>query len=206
MCIRVNSSKLGVLLIDIQPVFWDAASTDGSNQQESILTRLEQLLLLANWMELPTIATFEDPVSRNGELVERLQSAFPPDGLCFTKRSFDCTGEAHIRSSLLGLPMRQFAVAGAETDVCVMQSVMGLLEMGYEVFVLEDCIFTSTPHPEAAIRRMYQAGAIPCTVKQLVFELLQSTDRCPWNPTWIEKDCSYTKPFPEAFRPDQLSN
>ena len=34
--------------------------------------------------------------------------------------------------------------AGAEIDVYVMQSVLGLLDMGYEVFLLEDCIFTST--------------------------------------------------------------
>ena len=48
---------------------------------------------------------------------------------------------------------RQIAVAGAETDVCILQSTLGLLEAGYEVFLLEDCLSTTEASPGPALRR-----------------------------------------------------
>jgi hypothetical protein len=202
--IGAESANLGVLLIDAQPFFWDAAFPGGEGQAEPLVVRLEHLLWLAGWLELPVVATFEAPVDHNGELPERLAAAFPAHGQRFTKKTFDCTGEWAIRQALQRLPVDQWAVAGAETDVCVMQSVLGLRRLGYTVFVLEDCLFTTEPHPGPALRRMAQAGAIPATLKSLAYELVRSTERTPWYPDgWIERDRSYTRPFPAAFRPPE---
>ena len=196
----IEAAHLGILLIDAQPLFWGYAFPDGGDQKEAIMVRLEHLLMLADWMEIPALATFEDPVVENGELPERLQKVFPANGQRFTKKTYNCTLEATIRQAIERMPVRQFAVAGAETDVCVLQSVLGLLGMGYEIFLLEDCLFTSEPHPGPAIRRMYQAGAIPCTVKTLAYELVVSTERTPWYPEgWIDGARSTTKLFPEKF-------
>lgn len=197
---QIDRSQLGVLLIDVQPIFWGTAFGDDSDRKEPIMVRLEHLLMLADWMELPLIATFEHPVSRNGELPDRLEAVFPKRGLRYTKKTFDCTSEKTICDSIKRLSVQQFVVTGAETDVCIMQSVFGLLRMRYTVFLMEDCLFTSEPHPGPALRRMYQAGAIPCTVKALAYELAGSVERAPWYPeAWIDKDCSYAKPFPKEF-------
>ena len=196
----IESSNIGVLLIDAQPAFWDYAFPDNDDKKEPVMVRLEHLLMLADWMELPLIATFEDPVSENGELPDRLEAVFPAEGQRFTKKTFNCTLEWTISQAIKRLPVQQFAVAGAETDVCIMQSVLGLLRMGYQVFLLEDCLFTTEPHPGPALRRMYQAGAIPSTLKSLAYELVISTDRIPWYPEgWIERDRTYAKPFPKEF-------
>ena len=200
----IESSQLGVLLIDAQPVFWDNAFGDDDERKEPIMVRLEHLLMLAGWMELPLIATFEDPVSENGELPDRIEAAFPAIGQRFTKKTFNCTLEWTVREAIKRLPVKQFAVAGAETDVCIMQSVLGLLRMGYQVFLLEDCLFTSEEHPSPALRRMVQAGAIPSTVKSLAYELAISTERTPWYPEgWVDRDRSYAKPFPVKFVPPE---
>ena len=196
----IESSNIGVLLIDAQPAFWDYAFPDNDDKKEPVMVRLEHLLMLADWMELPLIATFEDPVSENGELPDRLEAVFPAEGQRFTKKTFNCTLEWTISQAIKRLSVQQFAVAGAETDVCIMQSVLGLLRMGYQVFLLEDCLFTTEPHPGPALRRMYQAGAIPSTLKSLAYELVISTDRIPWYPEgWIERDRTYAKPFPKEF-------
>ncbi len=73
-----------------------------------------------------------------------------------------------ITAALEQLGRRQLAVAGAETDVCVLQSVLGLRELGYDVLLLEDCQFSSDPDVEAALRRMYTAGTIPSTYKSII--------------------------------------
>ena len=156
--------------------------------------------MLADWLDLPAIATFEDPVGRHGELPERLEAVFPASGQRFTKKTYNLTLEWTISQALRRLPVRQFAVVGAETDVCVLQSVLGLLRMGYQVFLLEDCLFTTEPHTGPALRRMEQAGAIPTTLKSLAYELVVSTERTPWYPEgWIDQGIAYAKPFPEQF-------
>ena len=196
----IESSKLGVLLIDAQPAFWGWAFPDNDDAREPVIVRLEHLLMLADWAELPVVATFEDPVAEHGELPERLEAVFPAAGQRFTKKTYDLTREWTIRQALKRLPVQQIAVAGAETDVCVLQSVLGLLRMGYQVFLLEDGLFTSEAHPGPALQRMYGAGAIPTTVKSLAYELVASTERTPWYPEgWIDLAQDYVKPFPERF-------
>ena len=170
----IERSDVGILLIDAQPRFWE--EMDGP--QKPVLVRIEHLLILADWFELPLIATFEHKVEAKGILPERLEQVFPSQGQRFVKGMFNCCAERDIRKAIKELSVQQFVVAGAETDVCVLQSVLGLLEMGYQVFLLEDCLFTSEPTPGPALERMYQAGAIPCTLKTLVYELTQCVE-CP---------------------------
>ena len=196
----IEASQLGVLLIDAQPLFWGYAFPDGGDRKEAIMVRLEHLLMLADWMEIPVITTFEVPVSKNGELPERLDKVFPSEGQRYIKKTYNCTLETTIRQAIKRLPVHQFAIAGAETDVCILQSVFGLLGMGYQVLLLEDCLFSSEPQPGPALRRMVQAGAIPCTVKTLAYELVVSTERTPWYPDgWSDRERSTAKPFPEKF-------
>jgi hypothetical protein len=199
----IERSRLGVLLIDVQPVFWEYAFGQDQQAREPVLVRLEHLLMLAGWLDLPLITSFEHPVAENGELPERLERVFPAHGERFTKRTYNCCLEPTIREAIKGLPVQQFAVAGCETDVCILQSVLGLLRMGYEVLLLEDCLFSSEPQPGPALQRMLQAGAIPCTLKSLAYELTESVDHTPWLATWIERDRDYARPFPEGFTPPE---
>ena len=48
----------------------------------------------------------------------------------------------------------QILVAGCETDVCVLQSCLGLLSLDYEVYLMEELLFSSSPHVESAVARM----------------------------------------------------
>lgn len=197
---RINRSSIGVLLIDVQPFFLDDAFADRDEERESLLIRLEHLLMLTDWMDLPLIATFEKPVAENGELPDRLEALFPASGERYVKNYFGSASELEICEAIERSPARQFAVAGSETDVCVMQSTLGLLEMGYEVFLLEDCLFTTEPHPGPALRRLYQAGAVPCTLKSMAYELVECVDQIPWYEGGLpSSDLPDMKPFPEAF-------
>jgi nicotinamidase-related amidase len=169
--LTVQPEQLAILVVDVQPYFLDGWM---AGESEPLLARLEYLLGLATVYDLPCLATFEQPVAKKGWLPERLEPYFPSHGARYTKHSFNCCGEEEIRAALAGLGRGQFAVAGGETDVCVLHSVLGLIGEGYHVFLLEDCLFSSEPHAGPAIRRMEQAGAVPCTVKTLNYELRRS--------------------------------
>jgi len=192
---QIDRSDIGVLLIDVQPSFLRYAFPQNGDGYESLLVRLEHLLMLVDWMDLPMIATFEKPVAENGELPDRLEVVFPAKGQRFVKNFFGCMKEPDIAGAINEQAVKKIAVAGAETDVCILQSVLGLLEIGYQVFLLEDCLFTSEPQPAPALRRMYQAGAIPCTLKSMAYELVRCVDNIPWYPD--------AKPFPRHFIPPE---
>ena len=136
-----------------------------------MLLRIEQLMRLASHTRLPLIATVEEPVSTKGDLLEPLQRLLPEEGQLERKWTYDCCQEPDIESAIMALGRSQIAVAGGETDVCVLQTVLSLLEMQFEVFVIEDCVFSSAADTTAALRRMRNGGAIQLTYKELFYEL-----------------------------------
>jgi len=169
--LMVDPRDLAIVVIDVQPYFLDGWMAGTS---EPLLARLEFLLALATVYDLPLLATFEEPVAKKGWLPERLEPCFPAHGQRYRKQTFNCCGEAPIRDAIAGLGREQIAVAGGETDVCVLQSVLGMIELGKQVFLLEDALFSSELHVGPAIRRMEAAGAVPSTVKTLNYELRRS--------------------------------
>jgi isochorismate hydrolase len=189
--LSIEPAEVGILLIDVQTLFWQFMH----GSQEPVMARLEHLLMLADWLKTPLITTFEHPVEELGTLPERLEQVFPAHGQRHIKRTYNCCGEPDIRTAIRELGVHQFVVAGAETDVCILQSVMGLLGLGYQVFLLEDCLFTTEPHPRPALERMYRSGVIPCTFKTFAYEMTRSVENTPWLET-IRRDLPL---FPKGF-------
>lgn len=187
---------LGIMLIDAQPFFWDRMHAP----KEPILVRVERLLMLANWLRLPLFATFEHPVETKGWLPERLEEVFPPHGQRFVKHTFNCCSDTAILEAIGRSQIKQVVVAGAETDVCILQSCLGLLSMGLQVFLLEDCTFTSEHHARPALDRMYHAGVIPCTLKTLFYELMRTVEKDALPAECKAREAS----FAEYFRLEEL--
>jgi nicotinamidase-related amidase len=169
--LMVVPDQLAIVVIDVQPGFLDGWMAGPS---EPVLARIELLFGLATVYDLPLLATFEQPVEKKGWLPPRLEPYFPAHGQRHTKQTFNCCGEPSILEAIEGLGRPQIAVAGGETDVCVLQSVLGLIAAGKQIFLLEDALFSSEPNVGPAIRRMERAGAIPSTVKTLYYELRRS--------------------------------
>jgi nicotinamidase-related amidase len=191
----VDAGDAALVLIDVQPFFADLMH----GPAEPVLARIEHLLLLAGSFAIPVVATFEHPVERNGWLPERLERVFPADGRRFVKHTFNLCSQPEIRAAVEGLDREQLIVAGAETDVCVLQSVLGLLDLGRQVFVVEDCLFTHEPHDGPALRRMQQTGAVPLTYKTLYYELTRTVDAAPlhheWNARFAAAGAPYVSPY-----------
>jgi nicotinamidase-related amidase len=109
------------------------------------------------------------------------------------KDFFDLTKEKTIANRLSRLRKRQVIVAGCETDVCVLQSCLGLRDLSYEVFVIDELVFSASRNVGAAIARMEAAGAVFLTYKTLFYELAERVEdsrRADESPTALG-------PFPE---------
>jgi nicotinamidase-related amidase len=194
----VDPSDLAIVVIDVQPYFLDGWM---AGESEPLLARLEFLFALATVYDVPFLATFEQPVETKGWLPERLEPFFPAHGQRHTKETFNCCAEPSILDAIRDLGRAQIAVAGGETDVCVLQSVLSLIQTGLQVFLLEDALFSSEPNTGPAIRRMESAGAIPSTVKTLNYELRGSVAQPRAERVFPERVPGRALPEPERFPP-----
>ncbi|PIF34217.1 nicotinamidase-related amidase [Flavobacterium sp. 9] len=72
---------------------------------------------------------------------------------------------------------KQIIVAGTEAHICVQQTVLDFLELGYKVFILDSAVGTRNPiDKERALQRMQQNGAEIITKDMLAFEWLEKAE------------------------------
>ena len=73
--------------------------------------------------------------------------------------------------------IKQLVLAGCETHVCLMQTVLGLKEKGYEVAVVPDACGSRSPNDKLlAIERMRQQGISMLSIEMIVFEWLNTSN------------------------------
>ena len=73
---------------------------------------------------------------------------------------------------------KKFVVAGLWTEACVMFPTLDLLREGFEIYIAADACGDISPEAhQRAMDRAVQAGAVPITALQYVFELQQDWAR-----------------------------
>jgi len=168
---RVIAESCAGAIIDVQDFFLaQLGSREARRKMEANLVAFARLL---GYFRIPIVATLERPIDGKGGLPDAFNRQLSAAKL-FEKDFFDLTKEKKIRDHLARLKKKQILVAGCETDVCVLQSCLGLIDLGYEVFVVEDLVFSSAHDVDAAITRMQAAGAVFLTYKTLYYELIQT--------------------------------
>jgi len=106
-----------------------------------------------------------------GPTVEKIQHAFPAFQP-MEKMTFSCCDDQDIMSVLREQDRKNVILLGIETHVCVLQTVLDLLENGFQPIVVEDCTSSrKTIDKEIAIERMRQEGAIVSSYESILFEL-----------------------------------
>ena len=167
---RILAESCAGAIIDVQDYFLAQLDEASRAKTETNLVNFARLL---NYFRIPIVATLERPVDGKGSLPSALQAALG-DVTPFEKDFFDLAKEETIREHLARLGKKQIIVAGCETDVCVLQSCLGLIGLGYEVFAVEDLIFSSARDVGAAFARMNAAGVVFLSYKTLYYELIQA--------------------------------
>ena len=170
---RIAPDRCWGAVIDVQDFFLTQLGNRPLRMR--IETNLLNFARLLAYFHIPMIATLERPVHRKGRVPERLAKLGELAQL-FEKDFFDLTKDRKIADHLSRLKRKQALVVGCETDVCVLQSCLGLLDLGYEVFVVEDLLFSSSRNVDAAITRMKAEGAVFVTYKTLFYELIAAVE------------------------------
>jgi nicotinamidase-related amidase len=187
---RIVQDRCCGALIDVQPFF---LSQLDKRLRSRLLVNTKNFVRLLGYFQVPLIVTIERPIDRKGPFPKELAQHLGPRGEIHEKDFFDLTKEKLIAGRLARLKKKQVIVAGCETDVCVLQSCLGLLGLGHEVFVIDELVFSSSRNVAAAIARMEAAGAIFVTYKTMFYELLERVE----DARQAEKTFAALGPFPE---------
>jgi nicotinamidase-related amidase len=161
-------------IIDVQEFF--LSQMDEPLARTRVETNFANLARLLGYFRIPLIVTLERPVHHKGSLPPGLQTHLPKRSEVFEKDCFDLTKDKKIRAYLRRQKQKQIIIAGCETDVCILQSCLGMLQLGYEVYVVEDLLFSSSDKLGSAIARMRGEGAVFLTYKTLFYELTESVE------------------------------
>ena len=170
---RIVADRCWGAIIDVQELF--ISQTD-KRLWSKIKKNINNFARLLGHFRIPIVFTLERPVDQKGGLPEEVSKHVVRAAKIFEKDFFDLTKEKKIADYIARLKKKQVIVAGCETDVCVLQSCLGLLGLGYDVYVVEELVFSSSPNVDAAIARMKAAGAAFLTYKSLYYELIEAVD------------------------------
>ena len=187
---RIVPNRCCGIIVDLQGFF--LAQVD-KRLRSRIKTNTSNFVRLLNHFQIPIVVTLERPVEFKGSLPKEIRKHVGDRARTFEKDFFDLCKDKEIKGHLGRLKKQQAIVAGCETDVCVLQSCLGLLSLGYEVTVMEELIFSSSRNVDAAIARMKAEGVIFSTYKSLYYELIEAVD----GGRHAEKQLEAFGPFPE---------
>ena len=156
-----------VVIIDVQDRLFRVMAN-----KEKLLQNVLKLVRGAQVLEIPFILTEQYPAGLGPTLPEITQLL--PDVKPLDKFCFSCCSEERFRQELESLNRRQVLIAGIEAHICVYQTAMALLNRGYEVQVVVDCIASrDIENKEVCLTKMNSAGVSPTTTEMALFELLK---------------------------------
>lgn len=164
----LKPESCSLLVIDFQTRLMPAIDAG-----ESAVRNAGRLLDAAALLAVPVLAT-EQNAKGLGPTVPALLAKLAPEQIV-PKMSFDACRAPGFVGRLASPP--RIVVTGCEAHVCVLQTVLGLLQLGRKVYVVADAIGSQAPQSkEMALRRMERHGAEIITTEMVVFEWLGTAE------------------------------
>lgn len=155
-----------LLLVDVQ-----GRLAEVMHAREALFENLQRLIQGLQALDVPVVWVEQNPggLGPTVPVVARVLRAEGP----ITKTSFSACGEPRVVDALSRLGRKQVLVAGIETHVCVYQTVVHLLERGYEAHVVADAVSSRSPaNVKLGLDRIQSAGGILTGTEMCLFELL----------------------------------
>lgn len=165
----LEPAKTVLVVIDVQERLCAA-------MDQEVLRRLTRnigiLLESAKELGIPAIVT-EQYVKGLGPTLSELREKATTASY-HEKLTFSCCGDELFTNQLKQSGRTHIIVAGMETHVCVLQTVLDLLADGYDVHVVKDAVMSrSSDNKQTAMEAMTLAGAVPTCTETVVFQLLK---------------------------------
>jgi nicotinamidase-related amidase len=163
-----------IALIDYQPAMYQGVQ---SHDRLVTFNNVQILAKTAKLFGIPTVISTVAKDSFSGPFMPEIIQLFP-DHPVIDRTSMNSWLDANFRDAVHATRRKKLVVAGLWTEACVLFPTLELLKEGFEVYVPADaCGDISLEAHNRSMDRMTQAGAVPITSLQYVFELQQDWAR-----------------------------
>ena len=165
---RIDPNKTQALVVDIQERLYPHI-----NNNEQLLQNTITLIKGLKLLNIPFILNEQYPKGL-GHTITPIKEILK-DEIAYEKVTFSCCKTEDTMKAIQEKNRKFVIVFGVESHVCVLQSVLDLLETGFVPVLVTDCTDSRKSNDKrVAIERMIQAGAMPTTYESLLFELCSS--------------------------------
>jgi len=164
----LNRDAAVLVVIDVQEKLCRA-------MDEKILARLTANIAILQEataeLGIPVLAT-EQYVKGLGETVPGIRQNLA--GPALEKMTFSCCGDGAFLARLRELKRSQIIITGMETHVCVLQTVLELLDAGYHVHLVRDAVMSRRKDNWfVGLETAAAAGAVITSTETALFQLLK---------------------------------
>ncbi len=162
----LKTQKTALLIIDIQERILPVI-----NNHQRVVDNTLKLIKGFKVMGLPIYYTEQYPKGLGptvSSIVTELGDLKP-----FDKMSFSCSGAPDLFEEFKKKNLSQIVVCGIESHVCVQQTVLDLVENGFQVNLAVDAVSSRKEIDyNTSLERMRQHGSEVTTTESILFELL----------------------------------
>ena len=156
-----------LVLIDIQGKLAEIVY-----ESEKVVSNIAKVAEGVQILGLPVLWLEQYPKGL-GPTVEKIAQTLP-NQKPIEKITFSAYDTPEFVERLLATKRKKVLLAGIETHICVYQTAAHLIENGYEVEVLADCVSSRTAEShDIGLQKMKQLGIKVTTVEMALFEMLQ---------------------------------
>lgn len=166
----LNSRETALVIVDVQEAFRSVVS-----DFPQVAARCSLAVRGFQILDLPIFITEQYPKGL-GRTAEEILFTVPPEFEFDEKSAFSSCGSLAFLEKLKNVGAKQILIGGLETHICVNQTVNDLLDKGFEVHLLTDCVASRfAADKETALSKMQSSGAIFSCVEMALFELLRDS-------------------------------
>lgn len=160
----MTAAQSSLLIVDVQeklcPVMDDP---------RTVIHNCGRLMKGAARLGVPVTVSEQYPKGLGPTIVDLRELTAPENFM--EKTTFSCAGAPNILERLRGMDRPKVVVAGIEAHVCVCQTALGLLETGFEVFVVADAVSSRKPSDrDTSLARMQASGVRIVPTESVLFE------------------------------------
>lgn len=164
----LEKENTGLIVIDIQGKL--ARLVDDS---DALIFNCEKLIKGAQALELPIVWLEQNP-EKLGDTVDELR-ALLNDTKPITKFTFNACESTEFLNAVKDYQnIDTWLVCGIEAHICVYQTAKELVEHGYKVELVSDCVSSRAPsNIQLAINRLKDSGVAITGLEMSLYELVK---------------------------------
>jgi nicotinamidase-related amidase len=163
----LKSEKTALTVVDVQGKLAQMMSG-----KQALFENLQKIIKGIQALGIPILWVEQNPEGLGStipEVAELLTGINP-----ISKSSFSCCKNERFIQALKAANCNQILIVGIEAHICVYQTAVDLVKLGYEVEVVTDAVSSRTiENKNVALQKMSRAGISLTSTEMALFELLE---------------------------------